>query len=292
MIRSMTAFARAAAPTREGAWHAEIRSLNSRYFEFQLKTPPILNTLENRIREMVQAKMRRGKVSLAIGQDTDDTKVGGLKIDESKVAFYIKQLSKVQKKYKLQGTLAVADLLKLPGIFSAEESDQDAEKVWPQIKKILQQVLDLAVKSKHGEGAKLSKDISHRLDLIEKAVEIVEKNALSQPERFHKRLLERVQGLISDQTIDKERLEREVAFLAERSDITEELVRLRSHFELFRKRLTQETEVGRELDFLCQEMNREINTMGSKSQHFEISTQVVFVKGELEKIREQVQNIE
>lgn len=292
MIRSMTAFARAAAPSREGEWQVEIRSLNSRYFEFQLKSPPVLNPLENRIREVVQEKMRRGKVALAIVQDNASTKTNGLHLDEAKAAFYIRQLSKVQKKYKLQGTLTVADLLKLPGLFSTEESTQDAEKIWPQLKKVLLRTLELSIKAKHGEGLKLAKDIEHRLGLIEKAIQVVEKNAKSQSERIHKRLLERIQALISDKTLEPDRLEREVAFLAERSDITEELVRMRSHLELFHKRLVQESEVGRELDFLCQEMNREVNTMASKSQYFEISTQVVFVKGELEKIREQVQNIE
>lgn len=292
MIRSMTAFARASAPVKEGGWNIEIRSLNSRYFEFSLKLSPALSALENRIREMVQNSMRRGKVNVAISQDNGELRKENVLIDEEKVAFYLSNISRVQKKFKIRGELTISDLIRLPGLFGTEESSADAEKDWSKIKKVLTNALNGAHKAKQTEGAKLAKDIFSRLDGVAKAVAKIEKHIQGQSERFRKRLQDRIEALIQDKAVDPDRLEREVAFMAERTDITEELVRMKSHLDLFKKRLQQENEVGRELDFLCQEMNREINTMASKSQHFEISTEVVFVKGELEKIREQVQNIE
>ena len=279
-------------PLREGGWGVEIRSLNHRYFEFSLKIPPALGALENRIRDLAQALMRRGKVTVAINQDTAGDKKSRLSIDEEAVRFYLSSLAKVKKKFKLQGDLSVADLLKFPGLFSGEESGTDPEKAWPVLKKTLTQALDSAIKAKQLEGQKLSKDIEERLAAVTKAVGAIEKLAAGQTERVYKKLSERVTVLIGDKTMDPERMEREVAFLAERNDITEEIVRMKSHLDLFKKRLRGDGEVGRELDFLCQEMNREVNTMTSKAQHFEISTEVVFVKGELEKIREQIQNIE
>ncbi len=292
MIRSMTAFVRLAAPARHGNWVIEIRSLNHRFFEFSLKLPPALNLLEGRIRDMVQESMRRGKITVAISQDNHDDRVKSLTIDEDVVQLYFSAVGKIKKRFKLAGEITVADVLKLPGVFTNEESQVDPEKSWPSLKKVLKQALDQATHAKHEEGGKLAKDIHERLKKISEAVDSIEELASGQAERTFKRISERLDMLISEKEKDPARFEREVAFLAERSDITEEIVRIKSHLELFHKRLKGDAEIGRELDFLCQEMNREINTMGSKSQLFDISTKVVFVKGELEKIREQIQNIE
>lgn len=292
MIRSMTAFARAAAPLREGGWGIEIRSLNHRYFEFSLKTPPALNALENRIREQVQSVMRRGKITVSINQESSEDRKEYLSIDEEAVQFYLSSLAKMKKKFKLAGELSVADVLKFPGLFSGEEKAADPEKLWPHLKKVLSSALEDAVKAKQLEGQKLAKDVDARLAAITKSVAVIEKQAAGQSARIFKKLTEKIHAMVADKNLDADRLEREVAFLAERNDITEEVVRMKSHLDLFKKRLRGDGEVGRELDFLCQEMNREVNTMTSKAQHFEISTEVVFVKGELEKIREQIQNIE
>jgi uncharacterized protein (TIGR00255 family) len=292
MIRSMTAFARVSIPSKGKHWAIEIRSLNHRYFEFSLKLPPALNALENQIRELVQSDMHRGKITVSISQDAPDAKHKGVSIDDEVVEFYLSNVRHLKKRYKLEGDISISDLIKLPGVFSGEESDIDAEKNWPELKKVLTQALAQARKAKEIEGKKLAKDIDARLDKVTQVVKNIENNATSQSERIFKRISERISALLTEKDKDQERINREVAFLAERSDITEELVRMKSHLDLFKKKIKQESEVGRELDFLCQEMNREVNTMASKAQHFEISTDVVFIKGELEKIREQIQNIE
>ena len=292
MIRSMTAFGRVSGTVREGGWVVEIRSLNNRYFDFSLKIPPASSFLESRIREKVQTEIKRGKVTLAL--TNGESKDGGRRVslNEDAVRLYLGAIGKLKKKFKLKGEVVVGDLLRLPDIFTAESPDQDPEKIWPLLEKILKRVLDQAIQSKVREGRQLALDIEKRLQQITKAVQKIEAASKTFPETVFRKLKDRVQQLLDEKEKDEERLYREVAFLAERSDITEEVVRLRSHLELFQSRLKGNGEVGRELDFLCQEMNREINTMGSKSQLFEIATEVVFVKGELEKIREQIQNIE
>ncbi len=292
-IRSMTAFARAVSNTPEGAWGIEIRSLNHRYFEFSLKVPPALGSLENRIRDFVQASLRRGKVTVSLMRESASGEAANRAvIDESAVRFYAASVKKLKRKFRLGGDLSVSDLLRLPGIFTAEERKTDAEKIWPSLQRLLVQGLKKAVTAKHLEGRKLSQDILTRLGLIRVALAKIEKSAAGQNERILKKLSERMNAILKDHPADPDRLAREAAFLAERSDITEEIVRMKSHLDLFKARLGGGAEIGRELDFLCQEMNREVNTLGSKAQLFEVATEVVFVKGELEKIREQIQNIE
>lgn len=291
-MRSMTAFAQASGSSKEGAWEIEIRSLNHRYFEFSLKVPASLGALENRIRDFVQSGMRRGKITVSVSQKIKNGNEDFPAIDEKAVKHYLKTFQSLKKKFKLSGELTLSDLLKLPGLFGGQEAELNAEKIWPELKKILQKAVERATQAKLLEGGKLAKDIQSRLQAVTKALQSIEKHTAGQAEKILKRISERIQALVEEKNLDKERLEREAAFLAERTDITEEIVRMKSHLDLFQKRLKQEAEVGRELDFLCQEMNREVNTMASKSQHFDISTEVVFVKGELEKIREQIQNIE
>lgn len=288
----MTSFARAVGSAREGHWAVEIRSVNHRHFEFSVKLPPAVAALETQVRDLVKVDLKRGKIMVSISRDGESAKGRRLAFDEEAVSFYISGLQKLKKRYKLSGEVSVSDVLKFPGAFMNEETQEDPEKEWAPIKKVLSKAVSEACKSREREGNKLAQDILARLDMIDQTVKKIEKLSKAEPERIRKKLQDRVAQLLEERAKDSDRLEREVAFLAERSDITEEVVRMRSHLGLFGSRLKGDGEVGRELDFLCQEMNREVNTMGSKSQLFEISTEVVFVKGELEKIREQIQNIE
>jgi len=294
MARSMTAYARAGGSAKdEGGWAAEIRSLNHRFFEFSLKASPGVYPLESRIREAVQDKVRRGKVSVTISNSAqeEDAEFG---IDEAAVKSYLKASEALKRQFSLDGKLSLQDIFGLPRIFSAKKKSEDPDKIWKQIEPVLAQGLKILVKVKEVEGKTLAVDIRSRLDQIGEASKRIEKLSEGGTKRLFKKLSERVQALLGDASMDTEQLHREVAFLAERSDITEELVRLKSHLGIFKKRLDDRdtAELGRELDFLCQEINREVNTLGSKSQLFEISTDVIFIKKELEKIREQVQNIE
>ena len=292
MIQSMTSFARGTGPSKEGGWVVEIRSVNHRFFDFSLKVPHGFQALETRIRDLVQPVMPRGKVMVSVSQEKSVEKKKPLKVDESVVSSYLSSLKKVGRKFGLKGEITVSDVLRFPGVLNGEESATNPEKDWIKIKKVLATTLVQVTKARKLEGGKLSKDIASRLDSMSARVAQIEKYAKGQSARLFKRTQDRIRKLLGEEQKDRERIHREVAFLAERTDITEELVRMHSHLKLFKSRLKQSQEVGRELDFLCQEMNREINTMASKAQHFDISTEVVAIKGELEKIREQIQNIE
>ena len=288
----MTGFARASVPSKEGHWTVEIRSVNHRYFEFSVKMPQSVSVLENRVRDLVQTEMKRGKITIGINLERNEKKRTAIAVDEATVENYLAAAGKLKKKYKLAGDISIDQVLRLPGIFTVPEQENDAEKRWPEIKKTLALALKMSSKNKEEEGRKLAKDMLERLRMVIQAVDKIEKNTSARAGLIFQKLQEKVKALLGEKEKDLERVEREVAFLAERSDITEELVRMRSHLEVFQNRLKASGEVGRELDFVCQEINREVNTMASKSQMFEISTEVVFIKGEIEKIREQIQNIE
>lgn len=292
MIRSMTAFARIDTPIKEGHWVVEIRSINHRYFDFSLKIQGVLASMEDRVRELVQETVTRGKISVSVSQAEDPKKNRIVSIHEPTVKLYLDSAAALNEKYKIQGELTVSEILKMPGIFATETASEDPEKIWPSLKKALKRAIEQLVQAKQIEGQKLSEDIESRLRKMAGVIAKVEKLAQGRSAKVYKRMAERIDLLLADRKMDSDRLYREVALTAERSDITEECVRLKSHLQLFDAKLTGSGQVGRELDFLCQEMNREVNTIGSKAQLFEISREVVFLKGELEKIREQIQNVE
>jgi len=277
---------------KEG-WEIEIRSVNHRFFEFSMKAPPAVSSYETRIRTQFQNSLRRGKVFLAIiaGQQLEDA-AKKVSIDEEIVLSYISAAEDLRAKFGLTGELTLQDIISMPRVFTTGREKELEEKSWIELEKILSETLEIAVENRLVEGRKLALDISERLQSIEAARQRVDALTAGQGDKHMKRLSEKIGILLKDKELDQERLHREVAFLVERNDVTEELVRLDSHIKLFLQRLDSDEEVGRELDFLCQEMNREMNTLGSKSQLFEISTDVIHMKKELEKIREQVQNIE
>ncbi|HTL47259.1 MAG TPA: YicC/YloC family endoribonuclease [Verrucomicrobiae bacterium] len=289
----MTAFARITGSGREEEnWLVEARSLNHRFFEFSLKSPSLIYPLEVRIRDFFQEKIQRGKVSVCISQANQDENEQVLNIDENVVEFYLNAARELGKKYHLQDDLSLRDVLALPKVFSPDKKSADQEQIWKRLEPVLIKTRKALLKAKETEGEVLAADMVQRLDQIGKTVRKIEKQSVGSSKRLHSKLTARLAQLIEEKDLDQERVSREVAFLAERCDITEEIVRLKAHLDVFRDRLKSEGEMGRELDFLCQEINREVNTIGSKSQVFEISSDVIFIKKELEKIREQVQNIE
>ncbi|MFA6601066.1 MAG: YicC/YloC family endoribonuclease [Candidatus Omnitrophota bacterium] len=292
MIRSMTAFARTTGTAKEGRWTVEIRSINHRYFDFSVKLPMALSVLEGRVKDLVNTGIKRGKVTVTVGCDDGESQVRAISLNEELAETYVAIGRKLQKKYGIRNEFTAGDFLRLPGMLSAETEGRDPEKDWKGLEKVVKRALAQALAAKEEEGRKLAKDMIERIGALREAVRKVEESAKGRTDVLFNKLSERIDQLLAEKEKDQDRMNREVAFLAERSDVTEEVVRLKSHLELFEKRLRQDSEAGRELDFLCQELHREVNTIGSKAQLFEISTEVVMMKGEIEKIREQVQNIE
>lgn len=293
MIHSMTGFARLQAGKKEGGWTLEARSINHRYFDCSLKFPTALAAFESQIRELAQGAVPRGKLTLSISQDAEPDPLRTLEVDETAARFYLKEFRRLSQRLGLKDEMPLRDLVKLPGVLAGPDASAAVSpKLWGMLKKSLEKTLKILQESRRIEGAKLAKDLESRLQLMRETVLKIRGLAQGRMQAAHERLKTRLRDLLGDSQMDEERLYREAALLAEKSDITEEIVRLLSHFDLFSQKLAAGGQAGRELDFLCQEMHREVNTIGSKSQLFEISREVVFLKGEIEKLREQVQNVE
>ncbi len=291
MIRSMTGFARVRSSSPKGGLAIEIRSLNHRYFELTLKLPPFLYDLEDRVRGVCHGRIRRGKVNVSVSE-AEASSLADVTLNEDALRFYLAAIRKLKRQVRLRDDLSVRDLLSLPQIFTVEKKGEAAERFWPSLRGLLEKALGKHEASRIREGKILARDLSGRIGKIEGQLAGIERRAGTLPQEFYEKLKRRIEELFKDSAADPERISREAAFLAERSDITEELTRLKSHLRFFREKLKGNREVGKELDFVLQEMNRETNTLGAKAQDFGISEAVVSIKAELEKLREQVQNIE
>ena len=235
MVRSMTAFARASESSTKGNWIIEIRSLNHRYLDISLHMPSFLSALENPVREWIQSQIHRGKITVNISLDADPNQLLNHRaLNESVVRVYLNALRKIQKQFKLEGSISISDLLKIPGIFAVEQDHQDPQSFWPAVKKTLKKVTLQMLTMKEEEGRKLLDDIQRRLENIAQAVRKIAKHGNEYSgvvlEKLKIKIKELVQGSEKD---DDRRIFQEAAFLAERSDITEEIVRMESHLNLF-----------------------------------------------------------
>ena len=288
----MTAFARVSLAVGSKHWVVEIKSLNQRYFELSMRLPPGMSSLEPQARQLIQSVMRRGKITLSIAEEGRNGESLVYELDPNQVKAYLASAQKIKAKFKIEGKLTAGEILRLPGVVKEKVADDLQAWNWAKLSGLLKKALDKAVCHKGEEGEKLEKDFRQRLDKIAKTMHRIEALVQGNQKIYFEKLKTRLKDLLGDEKLDADRLHREVAFLAERSDITEETVRMKSHLELFEKWLGRQGEIGRELDFLCQEMNREANTMASKAQLFEVSQEAIAIKSEIEKIREQVQNVE
>jgi len=214
-------------------------------------------------------------------------------INEHLAKAYAGELAKLAKKLKISGTVTLDQIIRAPGVFQSDEELVEAENIWPAVEKALKQALDALLRMREREGAHLAQDLAARIGVMRQSVEKVQKQAPATAENYRRQLLERIKAAgIENIAPDDERLMKEVILFADRADITEELTRLQSHFQQFDDCRKSKEPVGRTLDFLAQEMNREINTIGSKANDAVISREVVSLKAELERFREQVQNVE
>ncbi len=292
MIRSMTGYGR-------GEWEgdgkrieAEVKSFNHRFLDIVPHLPRRLNPLEPQVRNLVRQRLSRGRIEVSVQIADSSPEEQRLELDLASARDYYRALKSLQESLGIVGEIRVETLAAFRDIFVRKEIPIDLEKEWTPLQAALNQALDELEEMRREEGRALRTDLLGRVNLIEgMAQEIDQRNGLVLP-AYRDRLADRVRILSEGVPVDPARLAQEVAILAERSDITEELVRIRSHLSQFREMLDQAEPVGRKLDFLMQEMNREANTIGSKSIDAAIGQTVVIVKSELEKIREQLQNIQ
>jgi uncharacterized protein (TIGR00255 family) len=272
----------------------ELSSVNRKQSEISINLPRELEVLEAQIRDEVNRRVARGRVTARVTLHRGEKKeVGEVRINTRLAEAYTKKLRALSHALKLAGDVTLDHVLRVPGVLETDEDVPDAEDFWPTVEKALKQALTMLVAMREKEGAHLRADLEKRVETMRKSAVRVQKRAPQVQERYRQQLLERIRGAgLEAAKIEEERVLKEVVFFADRSDIAEELTRLQSHFKQFDDCVSAREPVGRTLDFLAQEMNREINTVGSKANDATISREVVVLKTELEKFREQAMNVE
>jgi uncharacterized protein (TIGR00255 family) len=293
LIRSMTGYGRGEVSEAGSRFVLEIRSLNNRYLDIQVKTPRGLACMEPRVKKTVQDRFSRGRFDVFITRIEEHGKTGKLIVDEALAGQYVGILKDLKKRFELAGDVDLSMLAGFQDIITVTEVQEDAEALWPALSGALSHALDQLDRMRSEEGAVLVQDIRARLDTISLAIQAIRLQTPVTVESARKRMADTLGRLLNEQP-DPVRLAQEIAMLAERTDVSEELTRLGSHLGQFHTLLNEAAReaVGRKLDFLLQEIGREVNTIASKAMDARISLDVVNVKSELEKIREQVQNIE
>jgi len=293
-MKSMTGFGRGAASGEGYSVAVELKTVNNRYLDIHLRVGQELSSLEIDIRKRISARLSRGRVDVNINFDRTGP-TATYEINQTFIAGYVDALRDIQRQFNLSGDIDVNAIARLPGALSSAREDINEDKV-KGIEQAVDQALDNLEEMRRIEGASLAAEMTARLKKIEATVPVIEAAAGGLAEIYRQRLQKRITELVTrgGQTVelDAGRLAQEVAYLADRSDISEELARLRSHVEQFQSTIVSEGEIGKRLDFLLQELNREANTVLSKSTDISIKDAALAIKGEIEKLREQVQNVE
>ncbi len=292
MINSMTGYGRGSFIGDKGEISVEIRTVNNRYLDVALKLPKSFSIYEYRIRELVGKYMSRGRVNVWIQLKGEDEKSESFSVNHMLVDAYVDAAREIAIKHNLPGALDVYQILSLPDVLSADIEQAADEVEWERAKRALEDALKETVKMRQREGLEIRKDFDERLEQLDVGVRKIQELATHGPDLELNKLRDRIKRLITHEDIDEYRLELELALISDRIDISEECTRFFSHLTLFRELLEEEQSQGRKINFLLQEMNREANTMASKTFTAEISHLVVKIKEDIEKIREQVQNIE
>ena len=295
MIKSMTAFGRARNTVGGKDITVEIKSVNNRFFDCSVKLPRAFSFLEEKIKPYLQSKsVARGKVDVFIGIDIVDTPDVCISIDEGYAAAYVSALRALGEKFALKDDISVMSVARAGDVFVIKKSEEDTEKDWADLRVVLDEAIEKFLAAREREGENICRDLRGKVDSIRQKVNEIEALSLSDTQSYREKLEAKLREMLSDNRIvfDENRILTECAIFADKIAIDEELVRLRSHFEGFEDILGSGEPAGRKLDFLVQEINRETNTIGSKCQNASIARLVVDIKCEIEKIREQIQNIE
>ena len=295
MIKSMTAFGRARKTVGGKDITVEIRSVNNRFFDCSVKLPRAFSFLEEKIKPHLQSRsVSRGKVDVFVGIDVIDSPIPEISIDEGYTKAYIDALRSLGEKFSLKDDISIMRVAQNHDIFVIRKSDDDAEKEWNDVKEVLDEALEKFIAGRIREGENIEKDLVAKVENIRTITKKIEALSSADVAEYKTKLEGKLRDMLADNRIafDENRILTECAIFADRVAIDEELVRLSSHFDGFADILASNEPAGRKLDFLVQEMNRETNTIGSKCQNSSIAKMVVDIKCELEKIREQIQNIE
>jgi uncharacterized protein (TIGR00255 family) len=291
-MKSMTGYGRAKACIHERTITAEIKSVNHRYLDCSIKSPKIYGFLEEAVKKQISKDISRGKVDVYISIDFTENSDVKILLNKAVADNYMQLFSEMENHYQLKNDVTVMNLAKMPDVFTTEREEADTEEITADVTQVLQEAISHFNTMRKIEGEKMREDILNRRQTILKWVEQIEERAPKRVQEYQARLEAKMQEILSDTNIDPQRILTEAAIFADKAAVDEETVRLRSHLDQLEEMANSQVPVGRKMDFLIQEMNREANTIGSKANDFELSKIVVELKAEIEKIREQVQNIE
>ncbi|MCB2358400.1 YicC/YloC family endoribonuclease [Clostridium estertheticum] len=292
MIRSMTGFGRGNSEKDGKSFTIEIKSVNHRYFETNIRMPRVLISFEDKIRKIIGEKVKRGKLDVFVTQGNYDKEDVEAYLNENLAASYISCLGILKDKYGLSDDISVAAVAKLPEVITLKQKEEDVSETFEQIDLALTKALRALLFMREREGRKLLEDVIIKCDLINGLVDKVKTRAPLVVCEYKAKLTQRLDVLHKEIDFDENRVAMEIAIFADKAGIDEEIVRLNSHINQMRETLILDEPIGRKLDFIIQEMNRETNTIASKANDLEILNTVISMKSEIEKIREQIQNIE
>ena len=292
MIKSMTGYGSGKAEMGSKTFTVEVKSVNSRYSDFSIKMPRVYMFLEDPLRKAASARINRGKVDIFVNVESSGEDDCVVKVNSALAKEYLSGLRTLSEELSISSNASAETFLRIPDVFSVDKAPEDEELIKSTVLQALSLALDGFDEMRIAEGEKLKADLKEHLSFIADATATVEKRSPEIVSEYRTRIEERMKEILGSATYDESRLLTEVAIFADKVNVNEETVRLRSHVDQFTKMLDEGGIVGRKIDFLIQEMNREINTIGSKSNDLDIARIVIDVKAEIEKLREQIQNVE
>ena len=292
MIKSMTGFGRAEQIIDGRDIIVEIRSVNHRYYEFSARVPRAYGYVEEKLKSFLNGRISRGKVEVSVSISAVEAADTLIEINKAVAKGYVDALRSVGEELGLADDLTLSQLVRLPDIFTVRKTADDEEQIWNSVRIVADEAVSKFVAMREAEGLKMKEDVLERADIIERLVDEVDRLSPISAENYRSKLYSRLCEVLADKNIDEQRIVTEAAIFADKTAVAEETVRLKSHIRQLRDMLALDEPVGRKLDFLIQEFNREANTIGSKAQDIAVTKIVVDLKSEIEKIREQIQNIE
>ena len=294
MIRSMTGFGKASVKSPYGTMTVELKTLNNKSLSISCTPYNGLFNLEEDIKGVLEKKIYRGKVfaKIAVENTSKQKNFQRIEVNEAAVGEYLSKLKKMQKNLSIKGDIQISDIMNLPGVIEAV-GDKKEENLWPYIKKATEQALLRLMEYRESEGKRLAKDFKARLDLVAKALKEIKRYEKQSVASYRNKLVKSIRDISENAEMDRKRMDEEVALFARNCDIAEEVTRLQGHIDAYRETINGSThDVGKKLDFVAQEMQREANTIGSKASDFRISNAVIDIKSEIDRMREQIKNIE
>lgn len=292
MIRSMTGFGRCEDTINGYDIVVEIKSVNHRYFEFSSRISRGYGFLDEKLKSYLQSRVSRGKIDVYVSIETLEDTDAQVLVNHSLAAGYVSALRELAERYHLRDDISVSSVSKYTDIFTIHKAPEDEEAIWNSVKSVADRAIDALIHMRETEGARLKADVLQRTETILQIVGQIEERSPQTVIEYQKKLEQRMAEMLSDANVEQQRILTEAAIFSDKIAVAEETVRLRSHFEQCLKMLNSDEAIGRKLDFIVQEMNREANTIGSKCVDSQIAYMVVDIKAEIEKIREQIQNIE